>query len=519
MLSAEVRIYVDQPQHNICYFKEINLAVNIEGLTAEQALRGYRIHLDFDDNYLEAAGLSAFSEGPFLKGTGLTQWYVIEEDGGYTASCAILDYTPGATGSGTLFYVTLKAKDQATGSEGTDVTLSDIILRDPLNHPITADVIESANIVIHPGVMIYVEPAADTLYYYQSVTLAVKIEGSEDLSLRGYQIHLDFDDTYLEVTGTAAFTQGPYLSGVGLTQWYVLEEDGGYTVTCSILDYTQGAFNSGTLFYVTLTANDQSTGPEGTDILLSDIILRDPLNHNIDYTYANGNIVIEAPQYIYTGLKVYLQGPYLLGTGGTMRHALFDLNYIPLTSPYDPTLTLTALPAVAPRYIVDWIYVQLRASATGPFEQPQSCFLLNDGTVVDINGSPDLAFEYTGGIEYYTVVRHRNHLAVMSAVPATFSSDPLHVTIADLTVLDSVYGGNQYGVDIVEPSVLALCAGDADQDLGVLPRDNNEYWRMQTGLFGYKSADFDLDGWVLPNDRNDYWRLNTGKLSQIPSVI
>jgi hypothetical protein len=199
-----------------------------------------------------------------------------------------------------------------------------------------------------------------------------------------------------------------------------------------------------------------------------------------------------------------------------MTHVLSDDGYIPLTSPYDANLTLTAFPDVSPRYIVDWIYVQLRATSTGPSEQPQSCFLLDDGTVVDVNGNPALAFFLTGSMQYYVVVQHRNHLEIMSAQPVVFSTDPQTATVGDLTVQDSVYGGNFLGVKEVEPGVLALYAGDANMDGQITPTDCISYWRVQTGSVGYKSADFNLDGIVLPTDMVNYWRLNTGHATQIP---
>ncbi|HOC94966.1 MAG TPA: hypothetical protein PK802_03055 [Candidatus Cloacimonadota bacterium] len=513
-VSAEIRVYIDEPSYNLSYFEPVTLAVKVEGLTAQEALRGFKVHLDFDETFLEIADTSAFQEGPFLSSFGPTQWYALEADQGYIITCSILGYTPGATGSGTLFTVDLKAKNQSTGTAGTDVTLSDIILRDPLNQNLLFSSTD-CNIVINPGVMIYVEPAQEHIYYYDQVTLAVKIEGSQDVSLRGYQIHLDFDDTYLETAGISAFQEGPFLSSVGSTQWYVLEADEGYIISCAILGYTPGAFGSGTLFYVTLRAKDQSTGPQGTDVTLSDIVLREPLNYKINYISQDGNIVIEPPPYIYTGLKVFLQGPYV--TGGSMTHILSDNGYLPLTSPYDANLTLDAFPDVSPRHIVDWITVQLRPSLTGAEEQLQNCFLLDDGTVVGLTGNPALAFDYSGSLEYYLIVRHRNHLEVMSANPATFSCNLLTVSVADLTVLDSVYGGNLFGVNQIEPGVLALYSGDANQDGVIAASDSNYHWRVQAGLlYGYYVSDFNLDDSVIPSDLNYYWRPNSGKLSQIP---
>ena len=393
------------------------------------------------------------------------------------------------------------------------MTLSDIILRDPLNQNLLFSSAD-CNIVINPGVMIYVEPAQEYIYHYDQVTLAVNIEGSQDVSLRGYQIHLDFDEAYLEIAGISAFQEGPFLSSVGSTQWYVLEADEGYIISCAILGYTPGAFGSGTLFYVTLQAKDQSTGPQGTDVTLSDIVLRDPLNHTVDYISQDGNIVIDPPPYIYTGLKVFLQGPYV--TGSSMTHILSDNGYLPLTSPYDANLTLDAFPDVNPRHIVDWITVQLRPSLTGAEEQLQNCFLLDDGTVVDVTGNPALAFDYNGSLEYYLIVRHRNHLEVMSAAPIAFTPYPQNYSPADLTLLDSIMGGNVHGVSKVEAGVLALSSGDADQNGTVTSTDAN-YWRTESGLlYGYYTSDFNLNGIVSTTDINRYWRTTAGKISQIP---
>lgn len=371
-------------------------------------------------------------------------------------------------------------------------------------------------------VRIYVQEPQYYIQYFDTVTLAVNIEGLSIQSLRGYKINVAFDDTYLEVSGADAFDEGSFLNEIGRTQFYVLpEEDGSYTVTCSILSVTNGSWGGGTLFYVTLKARDQAIGTvgvpgSGTDVLLSDVILRDPLNHNITCdTLEHSNIVI-SPLPIYTGIKVFLQGPYLTGTGGTMRHILADNSYIPLTSPYDSGFTISAYPTVSPKYIVDWLYIQLRPTATGPSEQGQNCFLLNDGTVVNAEGEDSLKFEYTSGYDYYLIVRHRNHLAVMSANPVTMSANPLNVQVADLTILNSVYGGNFLGVKEIETGILALYSGNSDYNVVIAPSDANIY-RQETGfLYGYYRSDHNLDGNVLPSDLNQYWRPNSGRLSQIP---
>ena len=197
-----------------------------------------------------------------------------------------------------------------------------------------------------------------------------------------------------------------------------------------------------------------------------------------------------------------------------MSHDITSL--LPLTSPYNASHGVAALPDVSPRYIVDWIYLELRLAANGATSQARSAFLLDDGSVADLDGHEYVGFDYAVNRDYYVVLRHRNHLGIMSATAHTFSITPDSAPLIDLSVPGSVYGGNQAGVNLIETGVLALYSGDADANGAVLPSDLNLYWRIQTGLIGYREADFDLDGAVLPSDLNLHWRLNTGLQSQIP---
>ncbi len=216
---------------------------------------------------------------------------------------------------------------------------------------------------------------------------------------------------------------------------------------------------------------------------------------------------------LYARAKAFLQGPYQ--SGGSMEHNLAAV--LPLTSPYNPEHGVDALPDVAPHFIVDWVYLQLRTSATGPVEKSQSAFLLENGELADLAGNPVLVFAECSATDYYIILRHRNHLGIMSASAHTLALTPDAAPLIDLSLPGSVYGGNQAGVKQVEPGVLAMVSGDADQSGSVLPSDLNLHWRVQTGLYGYLAADFDLSGAVLPSDLNLHWRLNTGLQSQIPA--
>lgn len=110
--------------------------------------------------------------------------------------------------------------------------------------------------------------------------------------------------------------------------------------------------------------------------------------------------------------KVFLQGPL---SGTTMNMDLNTAGLIPSTSPYVDTKSLSgSLPANA----VDWVWVEIRSdnSATPSTVIGQSGIVLADGNVVDQNGNP-LSYLVPSGQSWYIVIKHRNHLSIMSANP------------------------------------------------------------------------------------------------------
>ncbi|HNT52431.1 MAG TPA: hypothetical protein PKH19_03445, partial [Candidatus Syntrophosphaera sp.] len=225
--------------------------------------------------------------------------------------------------------------------------------------------------------------------------------------------------------------------------------------------------------------------------------------YSADIGHTPGDIIIGS-QPAYARIKCWLQGPY---ANGAMQAALND--YIPLTSPYaaDP-VTVDAIPSD----VVDWALMELRSSYNGQPVASRSLWL-GAGGYLRSPGKPYVVMMNSSPGPYYVVIRHRNHLAVMSAAAFQFAASGLP-PLLDLTDIASIYGNG--GVAQLAPGVIGLIAGDADQSGSVLPSDRNQYWRVQAGLSGYLESDFDLDGTVLPSDRNMFWRVNSGLMTQVP---
>ena len=331
---------------------------------------------------------------------------------------------------------------------------------------------------------------------FRPFEVSVNIDDSCDI--RGYKIIVQYNDNILDFSQAE---HGDLFENQPIGWWIVDEENPGVVrVECII-------FGAG--LFVTGPGNLLKLGFSGltediTDLVFQEIELYDPVGliiPNVDSI--NGCIIIGGnPAYI--SAKCFLEGPYYNGNMNT------DINHIlPLTSPYiqDPVNVDYISPDV-----VDWVLVELRETYNGSAIKYQSMFLYDDGAIRSPE-MPCMIFMNTQASDYFTVIYHRNHLAIMSSIAVYFvgNGDP---NFHDFTNEFHVYGNG--GIKELESGIFGMYAGDADQDGGIYPSDRNEHWRIQTGLSGYNSADFNLDGSVYPDDLNDIWRINSGISSTVP---
>ncbi|HRZ49561.1 MAG TPA: HYR domain-containing protein, partial [Bacteroidales bacterium] len=254
------------------------------------------------------------------------------------------------------------------------------------------------------------------------------------------------------------------------------------------------------------------------------------------------SFTVDVSTSLYSGCiepKVFMQGPYDVSTG-LMWDSLRVMNFIPLTDPYGlPPYNTTfvhagggggetiANPAVVlgvtgSNAIVDWVFIELRSAADSTqVVYTRSALLQRDGDIVDMDGISPLCFTNLQTNQFYVVVRHRNHLGVMTASPVTLSSQPVAVDFRYGQQQEYSFGtalGN--GIDYtglaqktVATGVRALWAGNAliDQKLKyqgsgsdrnailsqVLSHPNNTYLVYNYAFgFGYFSGDNNMDGKV-----------------------
>ena len=217
----------------------------------------------------------------------------------------------------------------------------------------------------------------------------------------------------------------------------------------------------------------------------------------------NGTVDMGAYETPFTlDLRAQLQGPY-----HTNSHAMTPCSpgSLPTTSPYaaDPRTVSTI-----PSNVVDWVLIELR-STNGNTVIGKSAFLDTQGQVLSATGDTGITAEISA--DYYSiVVKHRNHLAVISAQPVAFTN---YLVTYDFTTGADKYSGGADAAVQLESSVWGMIAGDADGDGEILLVDAS-ISTNQVGHIGYLQADFDLDGVVSTNDLA-IWTANQGHMTYV----
>jgi len=225
-----------------------------------------------------------------------------------------------------------------------------------------------------------------------------------------------------------------------------------------------------------------------------------------------------------SGLTVYLQGPYSTGSHN-MNTTLKTANLIPLSQPYSGSPwnysgaeSVTSIPA----NVVDWILVELRqadvpAHATTALAR-RAAFLLNNGTVVDLDGVSAVNFyNVTLTQNLFPVIWHRNHMPIIAANVAGMNSSGTYAYDYS-TGSGQVYGGANGCRQIdTSPVRWGMMAADASNDGNIYANDYTDYWIPEFGQTStYQPGDFNLDGNIYANDYTDYWIPNFGLTNPLP---
>ena len=222
------------------------------------------------------------------------------------------------------------------------------------------------------------------------------------------------------------------------------------------------------------------------------------------------------------GLIAALGGPYVQATG-LMSDGLRTGALIPLTEPYTAlgfttigfqsvrTIPQSVLSVSGNNAIVDWVWVELRNAITPTTVlAARPALIQRDGDVVELDGIKPLAMGIANG-SYRVVLRHRNHLGVMTANAVALSGTTTTVNLKlfatatfgtearqDVSGTQVLWGGN-----VVPDNFVKYTGSSNDRDpiivlIGGTTPNNS--------IAGYRAEDVNMDGSVKytgsANDRD-----------------
>lgn len=214
----------------------------------------------------------------------------------------------------------------------------------------------------------------------------------------------------------------------------------------------------------------------------------------VESDQATFNVTATPPQRAFA--KVFLEGAYRSGTTPPLDNSLATSGTLPLNQTYSTApwnYMGSESVATLPTNAVDWVLVELRDPTNfNVVVEQKAALLLDDGSLQDADGLAGVAFNTlvaNGSTDYHLVVRHRNHLDVLSANAITLPNTA--ATAYDFSsAMNQALGAAQM-VEI-ETGVYALYAGDIDGRGVINVKDFNEYVD-EIGNSGYLQSDCNFD--------------------------
>ncbi len=236
--------------------------------------------------------------------------------------------------------------------------------------------------------------------------------------------------------------------------------------------------------------------------------------------------VVELPAYglnetapVMVDLRVFLEGAMENAT--QMRTTLQEEGLLPNEHPYTETpynheaeMTLSSIPDGT----VDWILVEARTgtpAASGmamtTIVETHVGLLESDGYIRHPETGGALAFTQLDPTEsYHFVVRHRNHLDIISATSLTGAT----MTYDFTTAPTQAFGTAQLNAFDGNETTWVMYSGDFNHDGSIQVTDFDEWRFSPAELDAYGDTDGTLDGVIQLTDY-DIWFPNKAKLGSI----
>jgi hypothetical protein len=362
--------------------------------------------------------------------------------------------------------------------------------------------------------VVYIDPPIKKITTENSVAINFKIAAVNDL--RSYSVKIRFDNSIVDFTSVA---RGGFLRSEGASTVILTQP----TNPSSIIDNVvvdeamfpdQGVFHTvsgnGTLFIVEFDILESGV----SSITIEEVKIRDSDNNDMSVEFYSGIIKVMLP----VKAKVFFEGPFSVNE---MNTGLNQNGILPASQPYSASPWNYAGSESVPLNffaanpnIVDWVLLELRTGTLSSAKiAEQACFILNNGSIVALDGFSPLYFEQPAD-DYYLVVTHRNHLRVMNALPYSVNKTSAQYDFTDSQ--SKAYGSG--AMTEVAEGVFAMYAGDANGDGQLTGTDFNLFNpNFRSALSGYLNTDFNLDGSITGTDFNLFNpNFRNARSSQVP---
>nr|WP_295921996.1 hypothetical protein [uncultured Dyadobacter sp.] len=234
--------------------------------------------------------------------------------------------------------------------------------------------------------------------------------------------------------------------------------------------------------------------------------------YNTDNSTSKVSVIINECK-VFTDLTIRLQGA-MDGNSGIMHTNLHQSGLLPLTDPYGLGVTR---PNNAFPLLVDWVKVEIRSAADPSIVLGEAVGLLKpDGNIQGIGGAayPSFAPQFE---PIQIVVKHRNHLPIMSNVINSFTTGNIFYNFTDAL-------GQAYNDGSAPPQMISVTgawcmpAGDLNATNTITSDDRDLMLDAFHGgvMDQYVKEDLNMDGSV---DDVDVSYFNTNFYQALYSII
>lgn len=207
-----------------------------------------------------------------------------------------------------------------------------------------------------------------------------------------------------------------------------------------------------------------------------------------------------------------------------MSSELVELGILPTSQPfnaapwnYSGTESIASYPS---NDIVDWVLVELRATdiasnaVDSTVKARQACFIMNDGSIVGLDGISNPEFQFQNGRPFIVIIYHRNHLPIMSSDTLTIDgSGVFAVNFANDAA--AWYESNSATVS-TDGTLMSSSGSSVSNGLYQVDSSSHQEAWLNRNSSGYSESDVNMDGAVNAADRADIFNSKSRSI-QIPS--